>query len=207
LHLFPCHRQPSSQVPYESPDEIHAACTPDTAWLVRRFPPCSSQGRDTPRFRCHLRNFDTSSAARFHSSLSSIQDVVKATPFTETFTTAAFDRSKLPAVWNLPLQGGSEGPTFISRAAWCFRAFLTQCPRFLSPSTPAPPAFPPSSRHWRPPRHLLEMHRRCLTDEKARRQFQLLGRRLRAVADQLAHITTPENEERLARHSRISASR
>ena len=41
-------------------------------------------------------------------------------------------------------------------------------------------------------RHLLEMHRRCLTDEKARRQFQLLDRRLRAVADQLAHITTPE---------------
>ena len=39
-------------------------------------------------------------------------------------------------------------------------------------------------------RHLLEMHRRCLTDERARRQFQLLDRRLRAVADQLAHITT-----------------
>jgi len=41
-------------------------------------------------------------------------------------------------------------------------------------------------------RHLLEMHRRCLTDEKARRQFQRLDRRLRAVADQLALITTPE---------------
>ncbi|MBZ5726430.1 MAG: hypothetical protein LAP87_15695, partial [Acidobacteriia bacterium] len=41
-------------------------------------------------------------------------------------------------------------------------------------------------------RHLLEMHRRCLTDEKARRQFQRLDRRLRAVADQLAQITTAE---------------
>ena len=41
-------------------------------------------------------------------------------------------------------------------------------------------------------RHLLEMHRRCLTDEKARRQFQRLDRRLRAVADQLTHITTLE---------------
>jgi hypothetical protein len=39
-------------------------------------------------------------------------------------------------------------------------------------------------------RHLLEMHRRCLTDEKTRRQFHLLDRRLRAVADQLAHIAT-----------------
>jgi site-specific recombinase XerD len=41
-------------------------------------------------------------------------------------------------------------------------------------------------------RHLLEMHRRCLTDEKARRQFQRLDRRLRAVADQFAQITTAE---------------
>jgi hypothetical protein len=41
-------------------------------------------------------------------------------------------------------------------------------------------------------RHLLEMYRRCLTDEKARRQFQLLDRRLRAAADQLALITAPE---------------
>jgi hypothetical protein len=36
------------------------------------------------------------------------------------------------------------------------------------------------------------MHRRCLSHEKARRQFQLLDRRLRAVADQLAQITTTE---------------
>src|SRR5258705_13066803 len=30
LCLFPLHHQSSSQVPYQSPDEIHAACTPDT---------------------------------------------------------------------------------------------------------------------------------------------------------------------------------
>ena len=30
LCLFPWHRRPGSQVPYESPDESHASCTPDT---------------------------------------------------------------------------------------------------------------------------------------------------------------------------------
>jgi hypothetical protein len=47
LYLFPCHRQPGSQVPYESPDEIHAACTPDTTWPVSRYLPCS-----IPEQRC-----------------------------------------------------------------------------------------------------------------------------------------------------------
>jgi len=37
LCLFPLHRRPGSQVPYESQDESHASCTPDTAWLVSRF--------------------------------------------------------------------------------------------------------------------------------------------------------------------------
>jgi hypothetical protein len=41
LCLFPSHHQPGSQVPYESPDEIHAAFTPDTAWPVSRYLPCS----------------------------------------------------------------------------------------------------------------------------------------------------------------------
>jgi len=47
------------------------------------------------------------------------------------------------------------------------RTHPTACPAFSSRHTPTPPAFPPSSRHWRRPRHLLEMHRRCLSDEKA----------------------------------------
>ena len=50
-------------------------------------------------------------------------------------------------------------------------------------------------------RHLLEMHPRCLVDEKSRRQFQRLDRRLGAVADQLALITTPDIEEKLAGQS------
>ena len=41
-------------------------------------------------------------------------------------------------------------------------------------------------------RHLLEMYRRGLTDEKTRRQLQRLDRRLLAAADQLVHITKAE---------------
>ena len=41
-------------------------------------------------------------------------------------------------------------------------------------------------------RHLLEMYRRSLTDEKTRHQLQRLERRLLAAAHQLVHITTPE---------------
>src|SRR5215467_3784029 len=40
-----------SQVPYESPNEIHAAYTPDTAWSAGRYPPCSFPGQgDAPGF-------------------------------------------------------------------------------------------------------------------------------------------------------------
>ena len=59
LCLFSLHRRSGSQVPHESPDESHASCTPDTAWPVSRFPPCSSRGgKKTPvsmsseKFRC-----------------------------------------------------------------------------------------------------------------------------------------------------------
>jgi hypothetical protein len=49
LCLFPCHRKPGSQVPYESPDWSHAPCTPDIAWPVSRFPPdCSRNWQATP---------------------------------------------------------------------------------------------------------------------------------------------------------------
>src|SRR5271165_461658 len=43
LCLFPLHHRPGSQVPYESPDKSHAACTPDPAWPVSRSLPCLSQ--------------------------------------------------------------------------------------------------------------------------------------------------------------------
>jgi hypothetical protein len=62
LCLFPWHRRPGSQVPYESPNESHASYTPDTAWPVDRFPPYSSRsGSETPvlmslnPFRCFSR--------------------------------------------------------------------------------------------------------------------------------------------------------
>ena len=56
-------------------------------------------------------------AVHFHSSLLSTHDVINVTPFTITFTTAALDRSSLWRFEASPLQGDSEGPTFISRTA------------------------------------------------------------------------------------------
>ncbi len=41
-------------------------------------------------------------------------------------------------------------------------------------------------------RHLLEMYRRQLGDDKIRRKLQRLDRRLLAVADQLDHLAQPE---------------
>ena len=43
LCLFLLHHRPGAQVPYESPDKSHAACTPDHAWPVSRYLPCCSQ--------------------------------------------------------------------------------------------------------------------------------------------------------------------
>ena len=49
LCLFPYHRKPGSQVPYESPDWSHASCAPDIAWPVSRFPPdCSRNWQVNP---------------------------------------------------------------------------------------------------------------------------------------------------------------
>jgi hypothetical protein len=69
LRLFPCHRQPGSQVPYESLDQIHAPCTPDIAGSVSRFLPCCSQSWEATLvlmpsmvFRCVLPNRDRSSS-------------------------------------------------------------------------------------------------------------------------------------------------
>src|SRR5208282_6877777 len=103
---------------------------------VSRLPPCSSRGTEAPRFRCHLSNFDASSAVRLHSSLSPTHDVIKATPFNRNVHHHGFWPQQLPTVWSLPLQTGSEGSTFIFRTAWRFHAFLTQPPLF-APSTRA----------------------------------------------------------------------
>ena len=47
-------------------------------------------------------------------------------------------------------------------------------------------------------RHLLEMYRRQIGNEKSKRALQRLDRRLLAVAAQLKQLATAENEERLA---------
>ena len=47
-------------------------------------------------------------------------------------------------------------------------------------------------------RHLLEMYRRQLSDEKIRRKLQRFEKRLRTVASQLQRMHTEENEARLA---------
>ena len=70
LCLFPYHRRPGSQVPYESPNQSHASCTPDTAWTVSRFLPCCSRSkRATPVLMSSEFDFDASSEVYLHSSL------------------------------------------------------------------------------------------------------------------------------------------
>jgi hypothetical protein len=46
--VFSCHRLQSSQVPYLSRDQLHAAYTPDTAWPIDRLPPCCSWESSAP---------------------------------------------------------------------------------------------------------------------------------------------------------------
>jgi hypothetical protein len=47
-------------------------------------------------------------------------------------------------------------------------------------------------------RHLLEMYRRQLADEKPKRTLRRLDRRLLAVDSQLGCLATPKNQESLA---------
>ena len=97
LGLFPYHHRPGSQVPYESPDKSHAACTPDPAWPVSRYLPCPSQDTEEALVLASSKvSFDASSADRLHSSLPSLLDVIELSRLlTITFTTAALDRSSL----------------------------------------------------------------------------------------------------------------
>jgi hypothetical protein len=46
--VFPWHCMKSSQVPYPSPDWIHATYTPDTTWPISSHPPCPSWERFAP---------------------------------------------------------------------------------------------------------------------------------------------------------------
>ena len=79
------------------------------------------------------------------SSLQSLHDVIKVAPFNRNVHHRGFCPKQLPAVWSLPLQSGSEGPTFIFRTARRFRAFLTQ------PPTPPDVRFSASGGWTQPP--------------------------------------------------------
>jgi hypothetical protein len=117
LRLFPWHRRPGSQVPYESPNESHASYTPDTTWPVGRFPPRSSWNKGTAPVSMSHRGFDALSEVCLRSSLSFIPDVINVPPFDHDVHHRGFCPQQLMAVWSLPLQGGSEGSSFISRTA------------------------------------------------------------------------------------------
>ncbi len=54
--------------------------------------------------------FDASAEVRLRSSLSSTHDVINVTPFTITFTTAAFDRSSLWLFEASPYRAAPKGP-------------------------------------------------------------------------------------------------
>jgi hypothetical protein len=130
FHLFPFHRQPGSQVPYESLDESRVAFAPDTAWPVSRYPPCFSQDDHAPRFWCHLVYFDAS-AIRLHSPLSSPHHVIKCHAFYHNvhhhghWTAAAYGSLKPP------LQGPRGPPSSLAQHD-AIRVFLTQVVQTLS---------------------------------------------------------------------------
>ena len=100
LRLFPYHRQPGSQVPYESPDQIHAPSAPDTAWLVGRSPaillpgPRVNPGFDVVLvlFRCFTQRFACAHLSSPHMTRSSPRLL------TLTFTTTVIEPKQLKAV-------------------------------------------------------------------------------------------------------------
>jgi|ERR1041385_4872047 Phage integrase family len=67
-----------------------------------------------------------------------------------------------------------------------------QVPVLSIPNCPASADPPGIRRAIAATRHLLEMYRRGLSDEKTRRRIQRIDQRLLEVALQLNHIITPE---------------
>jgi hypothetical protein len=67
-----------------------------------------------------------------------------------------------------------------------------RCPILAVPSASASADLPGIRQALAATRHLLEMYRRQLTDEKTRRTIQRLDRRLLAVASQLDRLATAE---------------
>ena len=66
------------------------------------------------------------------------------------------------------------------------------CPRLRSPKTSLSAGLPTIFQALEATRHLLEMYRRQLGNEKSRRTLQRLDKRLRAVASQLHRIHTEQ---------------
>jgi hypothetical protein len=54
-----CSEATPSHVPYERLVRAHAACTPDTAWAVNRYPPGLSQSKDATLVSMSSKLFST----------------------------------------------------------------------------------------------------------------------------------------------------
>ena len=65
-------------------------------------------------------------------------------------------------------------------------------PQLSLPQTSSASGLPGVRQALAATRHLLEMHRRTLQDEKVLRKLQRLEKRLRSVADELDRLSTPE---------------
>ena len=129
MYLFPSHRQPSSQVPYESPNKSHAFYTPDTAWPVGRFPPRFSQSRvRTPVLMSS--GFLSMPHQRFTFVRLSYSYLTQSVPrlLTMTFTTAVFGRSSSWRFEAFPCRLAPKGLPSSLVQHDAFSIFLTQSP-------------------------------------------------------------------------------
>src|SRR3982751_2065847 len=105
--------------------QVHVASMPDTAWPIHGHPPGSSrEPTEDPGFDVVCLCFDTSAAIRLRSSPRPPPDTSQ-----DAFSSIAHHNSlqlmQHEAVWSLPPQGGSEGPTFITRTAPVTRRPIT----------------------------------------------------------------------------------
>ena len=93
-------------------DGAHATSTPDTTWPISGHPPGSSRSTHQTPVSMSSKEFRCFSSGRLPSPY--------LTPPGRLFLIAHHDGlqpTQHEVVWSLPPQGGSEGPTFISRTA------------------------------------------------------------------------------------------
>ena len=77
-------------------------------------------------------------------------------------------------------------------------AHLHRVPTLALPNDISGAGLPSVRQALEATRHLLEMYRRQLGDQRTRRKLQRLDKRLLTVASELQRIDTKENEEKLA---------